>query len=79
MNLTVVQCVDVWRGAKSAKVDKVFGFGAGKEFSKTDAERIIHQLIINDFLSEHAEKNQHSGFISSYIRVGYLRLTRDER
>jgi hypothetical protein len=30
-------------------------------------------------LSEHAEKNQHSGFISSYIRVGYLRLTRDER
>ncbi|KAI9004388.1 hypothetical protein DFJ74DRAFT_693222 [Hyaloraphidium curvatum] len=65
--VTAVQCVDIWRGAKAARIDGIPGFGAGKDFSKTDAERIIHQLIIEDLVGESVEKNTHQ-FITSYVK-----------
>lgn len=64
--VTAVQCVDIWRGAKSARIDGIAEFGLGKDFSKTDGERIIHQLIIRDFLREDCEKNG-MGFISAHV------------
>lgn len=68
-NITSVQCVDTWRGAKSAKYDGLSEFGAGRAFSKTDGERLIHELIIRNYLQEDAEKTP-KGFIISWVRVG---------
>ncbi|KAK9240629.1 hypothetical protein V1525DRAFT_353098 [Lipomyces kononenkoae] len=73
-NVTMLHCMDVFRGAKTAKIqgaghNNVPGYAAGKDVDRTDMERIFHHLVAQSILKESAVVNR-SGFATSYLRVG---------
>ncbi|KAK9372383.1 uncharacterized protein V1513DRAFT_452547 [Lipomyces chichibuensis] len=73
-NVTMLHCIDVFRGAKTAKIlgaghNNVPGYAAGKDVERTDMERIFHHLVAQSILKESAIVNK-SGYASSYLRAG---------
>ncbi|KAF1970345.1 hypothetical protein BU23DRAFT_538037 [Bimuria novae-zelandiae CBS 107.79] len=71
-NVTVLQCVDAFRGAKSAKIKKadvgeVFGFGADLE--RGDVERVFNHLLEQRALQETSVSNK-MGFATNYVHLG---------
>ncbi|KAK9432458.1 hypothetical protein V1505DRAFT_365649 [Lipomyces doorenjongii] len=73
-NVTMLHCMDVFRGAKTAKIqgaghNSVPGYAAGKDVERTDMERIFHHLVAQSILKESAIVNK-SGYASSYLRAG---------
>ncbi|KAK9314674.1 hypothetical protein V1522DRAFT_408456 [Lipomyces starkeyi] len=73
-NVTMLHCMDVFRGAKTAKIqsaghNNVPGYAAGKDVERTDMERIFHHLVAQSILKESAIVNK-SGYASSYLRAG---------
>lgn len=73
-NVTMLYCIDVFRGAKTNKVqsaghDSVEGYGAGRGLDRTDIERIFHHLVTEDALKEMSSVNR-AGFASSYLKTG---------
>ena len=70
-NVTVLQCVDAFRGAKSAKIKKAdiddcFGFGADLE--RGDVERVFNHLLEHQALQETSVSNK-MGFATNYLHV----------
>jgi bloom syndrome protein len=70
-NVTVLQCVDAFRGAKNAKikkadVDDCFGFGSDLE--RGDVERIFNHLLEHRALQESSVSNK-MGFATNYVHV----------
>ena len=72
--VTAIVCQDIFRGSKSAKLIRAgYGdlkqYGAGKQFHKTELERIFFHLITLNILQEYAVINR-GGFVASYIKLG---------
>ncbi len=72
--VTMLYCVDVFRGSRLKKVvdkghDKVPGFGSGSELSRSDAERLFHLLASEGIIYE-VNTPTKTGFVVQYIRVG---------
>ncbi|KAL5414700.1 hypothetical protein PMIN03_013106 [Paraphaeosphaeria minitans] len=70
--VTVLQCVDAFRGAKNAKIKKadigdIFGFGADLE--RGDVERVFNHLLESRALEETSVSNK-MGFATNYIHPG---------
>ncbi|KAK9464120.1 P-loop containing nucleoside triphosphate hydrolase protein [Lipomyces oligophaga] len=73
-NVTMLYCMDVFRGSKTVKIqtaghDMIQGYGAGQGLNRTDVERIFHHLVTDDALKESSIVNS-AGFASSYLRIG---------
>jgi bloom syndrome protein len=71
-NVTMLQCVDAFRGAKSAKLKKAgledFGWGFGADLERGDNERIFQHLLDAGALWERSKVNK-VGFATSYLHV----------
>ena len=77
--VTVLQCVDAFRGAKNAKFKKddigdLFGFGSDME--RGDVERIFNHLLESRALAETSVTNK-MGFATNYIHVSVIVLRRN--
>lgn len=72
---TLLHAVDVFRGMGTQRVkqfgqNSVNGFGAGRSYTRTDAERLLHHLVINQVLDEKNEANG-QGFYAAYLYVSF--------
>jgi len=78
-NVTLLHCVDVFRGGKSRKImdlghDRLPEYGAGSGMEKGNVERLFYRLVSEDALAEHNRVNK-VGFASNYVHVSaVLRL-----
>ena len=80
-NITLLHCVDVFRGSKSKKIldlnhDSLDGYGAGANLDRGEIERIFYRLLSEDALVEHNVANK-AGFASQYLhaRVPHTKVT----
>ena len=73
-NVTMLQCVDAFRGAKSAKLKKTgledYGWGCGADLERGDNERIFQHLLDAGALWEASKVNK-VGFATSYLHVSH--------
>lgn len=74
-NVTLLHCVDVFRGSKTKKItdlhhDHLQEHGAGSEIDRGDVERLFYRLLSEDALSEHNLVNK-AGFAQQYIHVSH--------
>lgn len=72
-NVTLLHCVDVFRGSKTKKItdmkhESLKEHGAGSEIDRGDVERLFYRLLSEDALSEHNVVNK-AGFAQQYIHV----------
>lgn len=72
-NVTLLHCVDVFRGAKSKKITDLRHcdldqFGIGSNLDRGDIERLFYRLLSEDAIAEHNKMNK-AGFASSYVHV----------
>lgn len=71
-NVTMHQCVDAFRGAKSAKIKKSgledYGWGYGADLERGDNERIFQSLLESGSLKEESIVNK-VGFATNYLHV----------
>lgn len=70
--VTLLHCVDVFRGGKGKKVSHhseldEFGVGAGLE--RGDVERLFHRLLDENALMEESVVNK-AGFATNYVQLG---------
>lgn len=74
-NVTMHQCVDAFRGAKSAKLKKSgledYGWGFGADLDRGDNERIFQSLLESGALKEKSIVNK-VGFATNYLHVSYF-------
>ena len=73
-NVTVLHCVDVFRGATNKKVislahDDINEYGAGKELDRGDIERLFYRLLSEDAIREINVVNK-MGFANQYVALG---------
>ncbi|XP_058771804.1 ATP-dependent DNA helicase Q-like 4A [Vicia villosa] len=66
--------LEVYRGSLSQMVKKhrhetVRLHGAGKHLAKGEASRILHHLVVEDFLAEEVKKSDFYGSVSSVLKV----------
>jgi bloom syndrome protein len=74
--VTLLHCVDVFRGAKAKKIaelhhDQLDQYGSGSNLDRGDAERLFYRLLSEDALKEKNVPNR-SGFAVSYVQVRVL-------
>jgi len=54
--LTLVDLIHIFRGTKGSKkvvkYDNLPGAGSGAKLDRLDAERIVHNMVINGYLTE---------------------------
>ena len=79
-NVTMLHCVDVFRGGKSKKIsdmghNKLKQHGAGSDLERGDVERLFYRLLSEDALEERNVMNK-AGFASQYVHVGWPRWFR---
>ena len=72
--VTILQCMDVFRGYESKKVKaakwaKLDQFGAGSSMDREDIERLFYKLLSEGAFSEVNEMNR-AGFATQYIALG---------
>ena len=72
--VTILQCMDVFRGHKSKKVkdahwDELDQFGAGSDVDREDAERLFYRLLSENAFREVNEMNR-AGFATAYVTLG---------
>lgn len=72
--VTMLLCQDIIKGARYAKIvsgrfDQSEYHGAGKEYSKTDVERVLFHLLYNEYLEERSVMTG-GRFFSTYIYPG---------
>ena len=76
-NVTMHQCVDAFRGARSAKIKNTgleeYGWGYGKDLDRGDNERIFQYLVDAGALEEKSKVNK-AGFATSYLHVRILHV-----
>ncbi|GMM30410.1 ATP-dependent DNA helicase [Martiniozyma asiatica (nom. inval.)] len=73
-DVTVIQCQDIIKGSKSAKIvnnqlDQNPYHGIGKDMTKTDVERVFFHLIHHNYLIEKSKMNA-AKFASNYVKLG---------
>jgi bloom syndrome protein len=71
-NVTMLQCIDAFRGSKSSKL-KDFDleeFGFGEDLERGAVERLFHQLVEDKSLWEETKMNR-AGFGTNYLRVSF--------
>ncbi|XP_061337155.1 ATP-dependent DNA helicase Q-like 4A [Gastrolobium bilobum] len=71
--------LEVYRGSLSQLVKKhrhetVSLHGAGKHLSKGEASRVLHHLVVDDFLMEEVKKSDFYGSVSSVLKVNEPKL-----
>lgn len=71
--VTMLYCTDVFRGSRAQKVmqnghNEIDGFGAGKDLSRSDVERLFHLLVSKQAIEEYTVVNG-MGFPSTYVKV----------
>ncbi|KAF9701858.1 hypothetical protein EKO04_000456 [Ascochyta lentis] len=75
-NVTMHQCVDAFRGAKTAKIKKSgleqFGWGFGIDLERGDNERIFQSLLESGALKEKSIVNK-VGFATNYLHPATFR------
>ena len=72
-NVTLLHCVDVFRGSKSRKIsemghNRLEEFGVGSNLERGDVERLYYRLLSEDALTENHEVNK-AGFALQYAAV----------
>lgn len=69
-NVTLLQCVDAFRGAKNAKLKSagLDEYGFGKDLERGDVERVFHHLLEAGALREESKANN-AGWATSYLHV----------
>ena len=77
--VTLLHCVDVFRGAKNKKIsamehDRLDQYGAGSDLERGDIERLFHRLLSEDAIVEHNEVNK-KGFALQYVHVSIYQPT----
>ncbi|KAK4957740.1 hypothetical protein LTR28_005709, partial [Elasticomyces elasticus] len=73
-NVTLLHCVDVFRGAKSKKIsntkhDELDEYGFGSDLDRGDVERLFYRLLSENALEEWSKINK-AGFATQYIKLG---------
>ena len=76
-NVTLLHCVDVFRGSKSKKIsemghDHLPEYGAGADIDRGNVERLFYRLVSEDAVAEHNVVNK-GGFASNYVHVSIAR------
>lgn len=77
-NVTILQVLDIYKGCDVSNIAYKLGYkyreylGRGKEMTKHEIERLIHNLIVESYLSENLVPN--NGIVCSYIVPGKLAL-----
>lgn len=69
---TLNSLLDAFRGSAAKKILKYQhceGYGAGRELSRTEAERILQSMATNQVFRTHNETNA-GGFTTSYLKLG---------
>jgi superfamily II DNA helicase RecQ len=72
--ITICRAINVYRGMsfsneKNHNFKKLISYGKGSLLSKSDVERIVRFMIIEDILEEEYVRNR-QGFNISYLMVG---------
>jgi bloom syndrome protein len=72
-NVTLLHCVDVFRGAKNKKIaelqhNELQQYGAGSDLERGDVERLFYRLLSEDALAEENVVNR-LGFALQYIHA----------
>ena len=72
-NVTLLHCVDVFRGGKSKKIvdlnhNSTDQYGVGSNLDRGEVERLFYRLLSEDALAEHNIVNK-AGFASQYLHV----------
>ncbi len=69
--VTLMQCVDAFRGARTrkARFGELHGFGAGADLDRGEVERIFQRLLSENALKENNVVNK-AGFATQYILLG---------
>lgn len=72
-NVTLLHCVDVFRGAKTKKITDfrhgdLQGYGAGSDIDRGNVERLFYRLLSEDAIEEQNVVNK-LGFANQYVHV----------
>ena len=72
--VTLIHCQDIFKGSRNQRMmqsghDNLEEHGAGKDFLKSEIERIFFHLVTIGVLQEYSVMNNR-GFASSYVRPG---------
>ena len=81
--VTLLYCIDVFRGSRSSKVlqnghTEVEGFNSGKDLDRGDIVRLFHLLVSKKAIEEYSVVNG-MGFPSTYVKVTLLSSVTDNR
>ncbi|KAF2707360.1 hypothetical protein K504DRAFT_436864 [Pleomassaria siparia CBS 279.74] len=70
-NVTMHQCVDAFRGAKTSKLKSagLEEFGFGEDLERGDADRLFQQLLEEKAFWEKSKTNK-AGFATNYLHLG---------
>lgn len=73
-NVTLLHCVDVYRGAKNKKIselqhDRLDQYGLGQDLGRGDVERLFYRLIAEDILGQF-NKVHRGNFPTQYLILG---------
>lgn len=76
--VTLLHCVDIFRGGKSNKITKfnhcdLEEYGTGSNLERGDLERLFYRLLSENALAEKNEVNR-GGFTANYLHVSSLKL-----
>lgn len=69
---TLIGLLDAFRGSaakKALKYQDCEGYGAGRELSKTEAERLLQSMVTHQALRTYNQTNP-GGFTTSYLKLG---------
>ena len=82
-NVTLLHCVDVFRGGKNKKIadlghNSQTKYGVGLNLDRGEAERLFYRLLSEDALAEHNVMNK-AGFPSQYVHVSFQNLSNSYR
>jgi bloom syndrome protein len=71
-NVTMIQCIDAFRGTKGSKLRDMGleEFGFGEDLDRGVVERIFHRLLEDKALRERSVFNK-AGFATNYIQVSH--------
>lgn len=70
--VTLNQLIDIFRGSaakKSSKYSSLNSYGAGRDMSKVEVERLLQNLCVQNILQQYCHSNP-MGYVSSYVRLG---------
>ena len=69
-DVTLLQCVDAFRGAKSSKIKEsgLDDYGFGRDLERGDVERLFQSLLDDNALKEITKMNRMK-FGTNYVKV----------